>query len=115
MEREARNPGLVLLHAARGLRFRLRALRFGGLEPDVAREASEGGSLHPGYRKDLAISSTPRSSRQIRNQRRNAGGLMRLRATWPSHMPTSAGMSAIADPVRLPLLKAPPRARPMAS
>ncbi len=32
-----------------GFRFRLRAPRFGGLKPAVARAASEGGSLHPGY------------------------------------------------------------------
>ncbi len=50
-----RNPG----SAGPGFHFRLRALRFGGLKPAAARDASGGGSFNPGYGRHADVPTAP--------------------------------------------------------
>src|ERR1700758_1955222 len=58
LEGRRSNPERVVCCAGL-LRFRLRAPRFGGLKPDVARAASEGGSLAMTVKSSIAWAPCP--------------------------------------------------------
>src|SRR5580704_8975644 len=101
--------------ACPGFRFRLRAPRFGGLEPAVARTVSGGGSLHPSYLSERRTKDAKhrRSGDQECQQRsaparrfdrgeqrqagqRHDGGERQVVARIGVHQPTGREMPAVA-------------------